>query len=121
MEVDFQDHTTNHQDGCPRAILPETLILRPCGWFALGRLFEPYYIYFLFSQVYQGLQKTILPFLELPEIKTNAAGGQKLKHIPSYINLMEYNISRLLILPIIPPKLAGKLHEARKSELGYIS
>ena len=98
-----------------QVILPEALTLRLKSWFALGRVCGPYYIYCLFSWVYQELQKNHPLLLEFPEIKINAAGGQKLKHIPSYINLMEYNVSRLLFLPITPLKLGRKLHETRKS------
>lgn len=115
IEVNFKAHILNHQHGHPQAVLPEALTLRPKGWFTLGRLYSPFYIYCLFSWVHQELQKNHPLLLEFPEIKINAAGGQKLKHIPSYINLMEYNISRLLFLPITLPKLGGKLHETRKS------
>lgn len=40
--------------------------------------------------------------LELPEININAGDGQKLRPIPFYVNFMDYSISRLWFLPIIP-------------------
>lgn len=48
------------------------------------------------------------PLWKLLQIKINAAGEQKLKPIPSYINLLEYNTSRLLFLPIMPTNQEGK-------------
>lgn len=58
MEVNFKTHILNHQDGYPQAILPETLTLKLFGWFALGRVYRPNYIYCLFPYI-KGYRKTI--------------------------------------------------------------